>query len=49
MRLTRWLMEEYGLESGQVIRHYDVTGKICPKSFVEHPEEWEQFLADLSQ
>ena len=49
VRLTRWLMEEYGLESGQVIRHYDVTEKICPKSFVEHPEEWEQFLADLSQ
>ena len=49
VRLTRWLMEEYGLETGQVIRHYDVTGKICPKSFVEHPEEWEQFLADLSQ
>ena len=49
VRLTRWLMEEYGLESGQVIRHYDVTGKICPKSFVEHPQEWEQFLADLSQ
>ena len=24
-----------------VIRHYDVTGKNCPKYYVEHPEAWE--------
>ena len=28
-------------------RHYDVTGKECPKYFVEHPDAWEQFLADV--
>ena len=49
VRLTRWLMEAYDLDTDQVIRHYDVTGKICPKSFVEDPEEWEQFLKDLEQ
>ena len=49
VRLTRWLMEAYDLDTDQVIRHYDVTGKICPKSFVDNPEEWEQFLKDLEQ
>ena len=49
VRLTRWLMEAYDQDTDQVIRHYDVTGKICPKSFVENPEEWEQFLKDLEQ
>ena len=49
VRLTRWLMEEYGLDTSQVLRHYDVTGKVCPKSFVELPEAWEQFLRDLEQ
>ena len=49
VRLTRWLMEEYGLDTSQVLRHYDVTGKVCPKSFVERPEAWEQFLRDLEQ
>lgn len=49
VRLTRWLMEAYDLDTDQVIRHYDVTGKVCPKSFVENPEEWEQFLSDLEQ
>jgi N-acetylmuramoyl-L-alanine amidase len=24
-------------------RHYDITGKDCPKWFVEHPEEFEEF------
>ena len=49
VRLTRWLMEEYGLDTSQVIRHYDVTGKLCPKAFVEHPEEWERFLRALEE
>ena len=49
VRLTRWLMEEYGLDTSQVIRHYDVTGKLCPTAFVEHPEEWERFLRALEE
>lgn len=39
MRLTRWLTEECGLGTGQVIRHHDVTGELYPKAFVEYPEE----------
>jgi len=27
----------------QIIRHYDVTGKICPKWYVDHPELFEEF------
>ena len=49
VRLTRWLMEEYRLDSSQVLRHYDVTGKICPRAFVEDPAAWAQFLADVSE
>lgn len=45
--LTSWLCRRYGLTADQVIRHYDVTGKLCPKYFVEHPEAWEQFKRDL--
>jgi len=26
-----------------LIRHYDVTGKVCPKWYVEHPEDWAAF------
>lgn len=45
--LTGWLCWRFELESSDVIRHHDVTGKICPKYFVEHPNAWEQFLVDV--
>ena len=35
-------------KAGGLIRHHDVTGKICPKWFVDHPEAWEQFKADVA-
>lgn len=38
--LCRKLISRYGC--GKVIRHYDVTGKLCPKWYVEHPDEWEK-------
>lgn len=49
IKLVRWLMDEYSLDTDQIIRHYDATGKECPLYYVENPEEWEQFLADLEQ
>ena len=49
LKLTRWLMERYELESGDVLRHYDVTGKLCPRYFVDHPDAWESFLEELNQ
>lgn len=45
--LTGWLCQRFGLTSQDVIRHYDVTGKLCPKYFVEHADAWEQFRADV--
>lgn len=45
--LVQWLCDAYGLGRDQVIRHYDVTGKDCPLYYVDHPDEWEQFLDDL--
>lgn len=41
--LTAWLMGRYGLSADDVIRHYDVTGKNCPKYFVDYPLEWQKF------
>ena len=49
LRLVRWLQEEFDLDGEQIIRHYDVTGKECPRYYVQHPEAWEQFKADLEQ
>lgn len=49
VELTAWLCREFRLEpESDVIRHYDVTGKICPKYYVEHPEAWETFRSDVT-
>lgn len=47
VELTSWLCSRFGLDSQAVIRHYDVTGKICPKYFVEHEDAWERFRQDV--
>ena len=31
-----------------IIRHHDVTGKLCPKYFVEHEDAWHTFLSDVA-
>lgn len=48
VELTGWLCARFGLSSDDVIRHYDVTGKLCPKYFVEHEDAWNQFKADVN-
>lgn len=30
LELTKWLMEKYNIPVSHVIRHFDVTGKLCP-------------------
>ena len=49
VQLVNFLREFYGLKPEDVIRHYDVTGKICPKYYVDHPEIWEAFQKDLAE
>lgn len=46
--LTAWLCTRFGLTEENVIRHYDVTGKECPKYYVDYPEAWTQMKADIA-
>lgn len=48
-RLTAWLCVQFDLDTEQVIRHYDVSGKICPKYYVEHQEAWTDLLAGVGK
>ena len=50
VELAAQICKRYGLnpQAGGVIRHYDVTGKICPKYYVDHPEAWEAFKTAVS-
>lgn len=46
--LVSYLMHKYQLTSARVIRHYDVTGKMCPIYYVQHEDEWKKFIESLN-
>ena len=48
VKLTAWLCTRFGLDTDQVIRHYDVTGKDCPKYYVENPDAWFRMKSDIA-
>lgn len=41
--LVKQLMAKYNVPIENVIRHFDVVGKICPLPFVREPKQWEAF------
>ncbi len=48
VRLVAWLLDAGDLSDDRVIRHYDVTGKECPRYFVRNPDAWDEFLTDVA-
>ncbi len=49
VQLCAWLCVKFDLDENDVIRHYDVTGKNCPKYFVEDEKAWEYFKEDVKE
>lgn len=49
VKLTAFMADKYKVKQKEIIRHYDVTGKLCPKYYVEHEEEWIQFKNDVER
>lgn len=49
VELTKYLMKKYGIDADHVIRHYDVTGKICPGPYVYNNTEhtWTKFKSAI--
>ena len=49
VELTAWLCRTFDLDpETEVIRHYDVSGKECPRYYVENPEAWDTLRADVA-
>ena len=44
-----WLCGEFNIPVDEVIRHYDVTGKECPRYFALNEDAWEQFKKDVQE
>lgn len=47
IELTRELMQKYNVPVDNVLRHYNVTGKICPEPYVRDAIAWERFKKAL--
>jgi N-acetylmuramoyl-L-alanine amidase len=47
--LVASLFVKYGLSKDDLWRHYDVTGKLCPKYFVDHADEWNTFRTSFQE
>jgi N-acetylmuramoyl-L-alanine amidase CwlA len=45
--LVLYLCIKYDLSADDVIRHYDVTGKLCPLYFVKHEDKWLSFKSEI--
>ncbi len=44
--LVRYLMDKYNIDIDHVVRHYDVTLKDCPKTFLDN-SVWEKFKLQI--
>ena len=47
IKLTAWLCGRYNLKKEDIIRHYDVTGKDCPRYYVANEDKWEELKNDV--
>lgn len=47
VKLTAWLCGQLKLEKDDVIRHYDITEKLCPLYYVENENEWQKLKKDV--
>lgn len=47
VKLTGWLCKAFRIPPDNLLRHYDITGKMCPKYYVEHSMAWDQLKEDI--
>lgn len=47
IELCAELCKKYSIDINHVKRHFDITGKNCPKYYVEHNDAWEQLKKDI--
>ncbi len=49
IKLIKVLMKQYNIPIENVLRHYDVTGKLCPEPFVRNQVQWLDFKKRISE
>lgn len=49
IKLSAFLCKKFSLDENDIIRHYDITGKMCPKYYVENEDAWVQMKEDIGK
>ncbi len=49
IKLASWICNEFSLDETDIIRHYDITEKICPKYYVDNEDEWDELKRDVKE
>lgn len=49
IQLSGWLCGKFEIDKNSIIRHYDVTGKMCPLYYVDNEEAWDNLKNDIWQ
>ena len=48
MELTQYLLNKYNFTINELYRHYDITGKLCPRMMIEE-KDWQTFKRDVNK
>lgn len=50
VKLTAWLLQSYGLPANTdtILRHYDCSGKACPKHWADDPQKYNNFVEKVA-
>lgn len=48
IKLLRWLIDVYDLDTDDILRHYDCGGKKCPIYYTDNPDAWENLKKDVA-
>lgn len=49
VKLTTWLCINYNLKEKDILRHYDVSEKLCPLYYVENEDKWNDFKKEITR
>ena len=47
--LAAYLCDMFQIDSSHIIRHYDVTGKLCPLYYVENEDKWNKLKENIQK
>lgn len=49
VELVQELIEKYDIPLKNILRHFDITGKVCPEPYVRSSSDWKKFKSEVKK